>query len=415
MADVKRGRWGFLNPFVVERSRGQWIADSVAFVLALAVWQYYGFEIAGYFTALPAWYWPIDRGLGLVACLSLWWLRRYPLAVGWLLIVPGSVSVTAGFAVLAGIYRAGSLARPRATIPLTVAHVIVALPYHWLLPLPEMNPLVWIIVIPVMYLLPLSFGLLARSRMQVIEGLKRVAANDRERYEAQLAAARRGERERIAREMHDVLAHRISLLSVHAGALELRTMPAQAGSPPTAGKPTPRLSEAEIHQAAVVIRNNATVAVEELREVLSLLRDDAESAVQTRGGPQPRLSDVPALVEEARKAGQQVEMDFDESLTESLRDTLQRTVYRITQEGLTNARKHAQHAKVSVFIRGTGDGVEVSISNPVPLGFTETDVSGTGKGLIGLSERVRIDGGWLEHSIHHGRFTLVGHLPGGAA
>ncbi|MFJ6537589.1 sensor histidine kinase [Paenarthrobacter sp. NPDC091711] len=408
MADAERGLWWALNPFVATRSPGQWVSDSVVFGVSLLLWHYYGFDIAGYFAALPAWYWPIDRVLGLLACLSLWWLRRYPMAIACFLILPGSIAVTGGFAVLAGIYRAASLANPRAMIPVTIAHIILALPYHWYFPLPGMSWLVWAIVIPVVYLLPLSFGLLSRSRMQVIEGLKQVAANDRERYEAELASARRGEREKIAREMHDVLAHRISLLSVHAGALEFRTLPPPADA-------VPRLSEAEIHQAAAIIRSNATIAVEELREVLSVLRDDAESPLQTRGRPQPRLSDVPALVQEARSAGQHVDMDFDESLTASLRDTLQRTIYRIAQEGLTNARKHAQHARVSVLIRGIDGTVEVSISNPVPLGLTETDLAVTGKGLIGLRERVRIDGGVLEHGISQGRFTLVGRLPSGAS
>lgn len=361
------------------------------------------------YPAIPDWYWPVDIGLGLLACAALWWVRRYPVVVGALLIVPGTLSIAASVPVLAGVYRLGVLARPRVSLALVALHVAIALPYHWVVPLPGMTVQVWLVVVPLLYLLCLSFGLLGRARRQVIEGLEQAALADRERYDAQLATLRRDERERIAREMHDVLAHRISLLSVHAGALEFRTAPTSApGRVPA--------SRDEVHEAAVVIRENARLAVEELRELLLVLRDDelAEPALGA-SRPQPRLDDVHGLVEEARRAGQHVELTIDDAAVAGARASLQRTAYRIVQEGLTNARKHAPRAPVSVVVRAAGGRLHVEVTNPVAPGLTATEIASGGAGLAGLGERARIDGGVLRHGLDGGVFALAGDLPIGGA
>lgn len=361
------------------------------------------------YEAIPAWYWPIDVGLAVLAAASLWWSRTHPAAVGAWLIIPGSLSLTAGFAVLAGVYRMGSYARPRVSLPLAGLHILFALPYHGVAPIPGMTWLAWLIFIPLVYLLALSFGLLTRARRQVIEGLRQTARTDRERFDAQLSSLRRDERERIAREMHDVLAHRISLVSVHAGALEFRTGHAtEPGQRPMSGE--------EVHEAAVIIRENAHLAVEELRELLHVLRHDdgAEPALGV-GRPQPQLDDVHGLVAEARQAGQQVEVSIDADAVSHARASVQRTAYRIVQEGLTNARKHAPRSPVRVAIRGEDDRLRVEVSNPVALGLTESEIPGAGAGLAGLRERVHIDGGQLHHAVTDGEFALAGDLPMGAA
>jgi signal transduction histidine kinase len=391
-----------LSPLVPRRTAGQWAADSALFVVAILVWWFYGFALTAALPSIPDWYWPIDRILGLVACLSLWWGRRYPRAIAVALIVPGALAVSAGAAALIGVYRVGQLARPRHSVPITVGHVALALPYHWFLPLEGMTWLVWVIVIPLMYALALSLGLLSRSRRQVIEGLRESAARDRERYDDTLASIRRDEREKIAREMHDVLAHRISLLSVHAGALEYR-------SAPGGQSPTP----AEIHEAAVVIRNNAHGAIEDLRELLTLLRteDDAQFSLST-GRPQPRLDSLTDLVDEVRAAGERVELDYSVDAA-TVRESAQRTLYRAVQEGLTNARKHAPNARVNVAVRATPEGVMAEVSNQVAVGMTATDIPGGGSGLVGLAERVRLDGGTMSAGVEDGSFRLRVELPQG--
>ena len=129
--------------------------------------------------------------------------------------------------------------------------------------------------------------------------------------------------------MHDVLAHRLSLLSVHAGALEFRP-----DAPPE-----------EIAEAAGVIRANAREALQELREVIGVLRADADGVVP----PQPTLDAIPSLIEESRAAGMKVRAQVDAAGGDVL---LGRTAYRVVQEGLTNARKHAPAAAVEVTVAG---------------------------------------------------------------
>ena len=83
-----------------------------------------------------------------------------------------------------------------------------------------------------------------------------------------------------------------------------------------------------------------------------------------------------------------MDLVLDAAAVTNARASVQRTAYRIVQEGLTNARKHAPHAPVSVAIRGDGDSLRVEVTNPVALGLTEAEIPGTGAGLAGLTERV---------------------------
>jgi signal transduction histidine kinase len=227
-----------------------------------------------------------------------------------------------------------------------------------------------------------------------------------------ITEARRAERNRIAREMHDVLAHRISLLAVHAGALEFH----------------PDASPAEIARAAAVIRESARAAQEELREVIGVLRSepvapgavgrapDATPSVTSLQPPQPTLDDLGTLVAESREAGMDVRLAtaLDPA---TLAPTLGRTVYRIVQEGLTNARKHApDHVVTIVVVGGRRDGVRISVTNQPQVGQSrltaETTHVGSGTGLIGLGERVALAGGRLEHEVlAGGGFRLSATLP----
>lgn len=382
-----------LSP-AVGRTRGEWWTDGVLFGISLLLLV----NVDGPGVDLPAAWLPWDLALGLIASASIWWTRRYPLLVGALMIVPGAVSLTAATGALVSVYRMGLLARVLPAVGLTLVHILAALPYHFVLPVPGMNAILWSVVIPLLYALCLCIGLLGRARRQVIVGLRAEAARERERYEERLATARRDERQRIAREMHDVLAHRISLLSMHAGALEYR---AASSSPPSA---------TELGEATRVIRENARAAVEDLRDLLGLLRSDDELGT---GAPQPRLADLGALVHDAEGAGQRVELSSD-ALPERLRETTQRTAYRVVQEALTNARKHAPHAVVRVSLHQDREWLRIESANPVSPGTTRWDLPPAGNGLIGLEERVRIDGGTFSTTVADGEFRLLAELPVGA-
>jgi signal transduction histidine kinase len=201
--------------------------------------------------------------------------------------------------------------------------------------------------------------------------------------------------------MHDVLAHRISLLSLHAGALELR----------------PDRPVDEIARAAGVIRDSAHQALEDLREVIGVLRadpagDDWNDDAPQR--PQPTLVDLPELVEQSRRAGMRVVLECQVPDLAAVPVALGRSAYRIVQEGLTNARKHAPGAGASVTVRGTrGDGLTVEIRNPCPPEAAGTTaIPGAGSGIVGLAERANLAGGRLEHGrTPDGEFRLWVWLP----
>jgi signal transduction histidine kinase len=206
--------------------------------------------------------------------------------------------------------------------------------------------------------------------------------------------ARQHERARIAREMHDVLAHRISLLSLHAGALEFRP-----DAPPD-----------EIGRAAGVIRSSAHQALEDLRAVIGVLREGHDGDGPER--PQPTLADLPALIDESRAAGMRVRYDWH--LPAAVPDALARNAYRIVQEGLTNARKHARGSAVDVTVDGGPDeGMTIEVRNRLPVGAAVAgDIPGTGTGIVGLAERASLAGGRLEHGrTEAGDYRLWAWLP----
>jgi len=155
--------------------------------------------------------------------------------------------------------------------------------------------------------------------------------------------------------MYDVLAHRLSLLSVHAGALEFR----------------PDASREEIAQAASVIRTSAATALEELRGVISLLREEADEAALA---PEPTLAQLPGLLEESRTAGMTIRARIDVPEAESLPTALARTAYRVVQEGLTNARKHAPGGVVDVkVVTDDAAGLVVEVISHPTLRAAVTD------------------------------------------
>jgi signal transduction histidine kinase len=192
--------------------------------------------------------------------------------------------------------------------------------------------------------------------------------------------ARAAERTRIAREMHDVLAHKVSLIAVHAGALELT-------------------AEGSARDSAGLIRVTARQALQELRYVLGILRES------TQDGPAPDLEE---LVRTATEAGQRVELA---DRAGPLPAPTARVVHRLVQEGLTNARKHAPGAPVAVTVDRVGDGeVTVTVDNGAPAD-EPLDLPGSGNGLVGLAERIRLVGGTLHSGPSGGGWRLRASVP----
>ena len=178
------------------------------------------------------------------------------------------------------------------------------------------------------------------------------------------------ERVRIARELHDVVAHHVSAMGVQAGAAR-RVL-----------KKDPERAE----QALRVVESSARDAIGELRTMVTTLRSDG-----TPNAPLPTIDELDALVQSAVDSGQQATMERIGTIPE-VSPAAELTLYRVAQEGLTNARKHAgPSATVSVRLRGVGDGIELEISDSG--GQVSRRADGTGHGLIGMRERVSAVGG----------------------
>ncbi|MFF0310048.1 sensor histidine kinase [Streptosporangium sp. NPDC004379] len=251
----------------------------------------------------------------------------------------------------------------------------------------------WLLLICASYGALLGWGALARSRRALLASLRERARRAEAEQGRRIAEARMAERRRIAREMHDVLAHRLSLVATHAGALEYR----------------PDSSPEQLARAAGVVRSGVHQALEELRQVIGLLREEDDLLEEPE--PQPTLADLPRLVAEARQAGQDVRV-ADETAGAVPPPAAGRTGYRVVQEGLTNARKHAPGQPVEVLLRGSpGTRLLIDVRNPLPAPGPAPAVPGGGVGLVGLTERVRLAGGRLDHQNTGGRFLLRAWLP----
>lgn len=258
----------------------------------------------------------------------------------------------------------------------------------------------WLALVTIAYGALLGWGLWARAREALIRTLEERAQRAEAEQGRRVAEARMLERRRIAREMHDVLAHRLSLLATFAGAMEFRP-----DAPPE-----------QMSRAAGVVRSGVHQALEELREVISLLRDDEDG---DGVHPQPVLADLPRLVAESRAAGTEVLLHESVDDPAEAPPTVARTAYRVVQEGLTNARKHAAGQIVRVTVTGgPGAGLEVEVRNPVaaraarPAAETATGAPPKGgAGLVGLTERVHLAGGTLDHHQADGEFRLHASIP----
>ena len=213
----------------------------------------------------------------------------------------------------------------------------------------------------------------------------RLVRRERERTH-QIAVAE--ERARIARELHDVVAHGVSVIAVQADAAEaaLEHDPARAGAP------------------LRTIRGSAHDALAEMRRMLGVLREGDEGFDH---GPQPGLAQLAELLDHARAGGVPLELEV-EGEPRPLAPSLDLTAYRIVQEALTNVRKHAPGAPTTVRLAWSPATLELAVrdAGPGPNG------TGDGHGLVGMQERVRIHGGRLHTGgTAGGGFEVIVQLP----
>ncbi|RSM67416.1 two-component sensor histidine kinase [Kibdelosporangium aridum] len=359
-----------------------WLVDTVLFMFAALIGLLAAAERLNGNAPMPdpPWLFDIDQMLGLLACGTVWIRKRWPVHVCLSLLAVSTVSELTAGAMIVSLFTVAVHRPPKISLPVFGVSMAAAGIFVLVRPEPS-GP--WLTIMWALLLqgTAVGWGLFIHHRRQLIISLKDRA--DRAETEAQLRAHQ--VREEIAREMHDVLGHRLSLLSVHAGALEYN----------------PAAATEDIARAAKVIRESAHQALQDLREVIGVLRAPVGEM------PQPTLADISTLVSESRRAGMNVRLR--QQLSGAVPDLLGRTSYRIVQEGLTNARKHAHGEPVRVSVSGEpGEGITVEVFNTLGEPATPKPDS---QGLKGLGERVALAEGRLEHGQTTDGWRLRAWLP----
>jgi signal transduction histidine kinase len=334
----------------------------------------------------------LDLALGVISFVLVLGRRRWPVAVTVALCLANAYSASSYGPWLLAFASLSTRRRWPEIVGAGLLTMASGSAYAWLTPSARLDPF-W--VVP---LLDLAFtaciaawGMYVGTRREVNWSLVRRAEVAEAERDLRASRARLEERSQIAREMHDVLAHRISQITVHAGVLSYRR----------------DLTDDEVHETAGVIRESAHQALTELRSILGVLRGDAVVRLQA---PQPTYADLAELVAEAVDAGMRVTCTDRLPATPPVPDAAGRTLYRIVQEGITNARKHAPGAEVEICLDGSPErGITLTLRNAI--GFGRALTPGSGLGLVGLAERAELSGGRLEAGREDDDFVMTGWIP----
>jgi signal transduction histidine kinase len=244
---------------------------------------------------------------------------------------------------------------------------------------------VWLVVV---WMLGRTFGRRSRENSKLVEHTSLLEAErDRKIQEATL-----DERARIARELHDVIAHSVSVMVIQSAA-ERRDLAGEGG---------------RTYETLSSIETTGRDTLVELRRMLGVLRSVNGSDEPNGTSPQPSLSMLDSLVETARQAGTDVELHVDGTAI-TLPAGVDLSAYRIVQEALTNVRKHAPEASAAVNLNYGRDALEISVTDDGPVAVVSQN---GGHGLIGMRERVSLHEGDFEAApVEGGGFRVFARLP----
>ncbi|WP_405012287.1 sensor histidine kinase [Kitasatospora sp. NBC_01539] len=338
-----------------------------------------------------------EAALSVLAAVALLLRRRLPVTV-LLLTLPGAFVNYIWLAPMTAVYSVAAH-RSALRVPALCATAFALVEFfHW--PLAD-HPLaldrdnaLYAIQCLMLAAGPAALGLLARTRRELAARLDELTRG--QQRESRLLAERvlATERARLAREMHDVVSHQVSLISIQAGALQVST-----------GEPAAR-------DTAATIRELAVRTLEELRQMVGVLRAAGVRRDEPLA-PQPRLADLPALIGGSG-------LSVTPHLAPGGRpwpEAVERAAYRTVQEALTNITKHAPGAAVTVRVTGAGSRLVVEVHNAPPSHRTDAPapLPGGGHGLVGLRERAQLLGGTLVTGpTPDGGFTVRACLPAAA-
>ena len=316
----------------------------------------------------------VNAAVVLVMALALAWRRRYPVGVlAFNVVCIGALSVafggsetsTAVFIMVAAVFSAaahGSM--PAATVALSVATAAIQTSLD-----PQIHTFgdaVWDLIL-LTITLAVGFGMRARTTAleQYAEALER-------NQELRAEGAADEERRRIARELHDIISHSLGVLVLQAGAAEQVL------------ERDPERAREVLHS----IRATGQEAIGEMGMLLGLIRGEEVASRE----PQPSLADIEKLVGKMREAGLDVGLQI-EGERRMLSPALELSAFRIVQEGLTNALKHAGPGHARVVLRYGDDELEVEVADD---GSANGNGRGSRRGLAGIGERVAVFGGRLD-------------------
>ena len=326
----------------------------------------------------------LTAAVGFAMCLPLGWRRRFPVAAPALVFAIGVVANLVGasiedsrillFVVLVGCFGAGAYADGRRALAGLGACVVGMSLVQATFPSGfKAGEVVWTCAIVSAAWLA---GRAVRTRTRLTEELHEAALDAEEARDAGTRAAVAEERRRIAREMHDIVAHSVSVMVVQAGGAR-------------------RILDQDVDravEAAERIEDTGRAALLEMRRLLGTLSAGEHEA---HHAPQPTLEALDALVEGARTAGLPVAVRV-EGARRPLPPGVDLAAYRVLQEAITNAIKHAGAAPTDVCVRYGADDVELSVTDRGPRhGRRRHGLVGGGHGLVGMRERVRVFGGEL--------------------
>ncbi|WP_369227921.1 sensor histidine kinase [Streptomyces sp. R39] len=308
-----------------------------------------------------------------IGCVALAFRRRYPTAVV-LLTLPAALTQDVMVAPLVALFTLAERSRDRRLMVVCAALSAIATAIPWPPGDLTTHERTWTLIRLVYTLAtaaaPVLLGQLVQARRDLSRRLAEIEeVKEHERaLHAQAVLAR--ERAQLAREMHDVVSHQVSLIAVQAGALQVAA------------------KDGETKEAARTIRSLSVGTLDELRTMVTLLRASGGDATQL--APQPTLAELRRLV-----ASSGVEAELTGELPAVVGTPAQRTIYRTVQEALTNVRKHAPGASATVTLWNEGGAVGVTVSNRPPS-RPSLPLPGSRQGLVGLRERAEILCGTFE-------------------
>ncbi|MFE7327204.1 sensor histidine kinase [Streptomyces sp. NPDC057565] len=382
-------------------------------------------------TGLPV---PVGVVFGLLAGAVLVVRRRWPIAV--VLVAIATTPAEMGFLMgLVGLYTLAASDVPRRITAVLMGMSLVGTfivtyvrlrqsvsvqsgdfgPGDWYVPLTSLFMSLGLTAPPVL------FGLYIGARRRLMESLReRADSLERElslladRAEERAEWARTEERTRIAREMHDVVAHRVSLMVVHAAALQAVAPkdPAKAVRNAALVGDMGRQALTELREMLGVLRTGDPAATRGAKVPLAAVGEAAAAAAAAATEDGPRLHEVETLIGQSRAAGMTVELSVDGE-ARAYAPEVEQTAYRVVQEALTNVHKHAAGAQTWVRLAHRGSEVAMQVENgPSDGAATDAGLPSGGNGLVGMRERVLGLGGvFVSGPTDAGGFRVSAVLP----